>query len=181
MLGPPVAEPPLLESFEFDFAGDPRCLGVKDFNHPVRHTVYDSHGRKASVQQNVTVRPVAYRVDEGASTTLSFTSQLLAPPPDGRARGQIVVNAMALPPSDNASAARHELRVTEGTVSIALTLLTAAPPGSYWELDFTSSANVAPGSLRAETGAVAASGERRIVLRLNGDRGETMRLRLTIR
>ncbi len=181
MLGPPVPEPPLLESFEFDFEADPRCRGNKTFNHPVRHTVYDRYGRKASVQQNVAVRPATYRVDEGASTTLAFTSQLVAAPPDGRARGQIAVNGVALPPSDSASASRHELRVAEGSVPIELTLLTEVPPGSYWVLDFSSSANVAAGSLRAERGAVAASGERRIVLRLSGDRGETMRLRLTVR
>jgi hypothetical protein len=182
MLGPPVPEPPQVESFTFDFKADPRCLGPMSFNYPVRLTVFDSLGRSDSVQQNVTVQPGAtYRTDEGTSAILSFESQLAAVPPDGSARGQIVVNGARLPPSDNASASRHEVRVGAGIVRIEVTLLTPVSPGSLWELDFSSSASLVAGSLKPEAGATVGAGGRRIVFRLNGDRGETFRLRLSVR
>jgi hypothetical protein len=182
MLGPPVPAPPQQESFEFDFTADPRCRGTMSFNHPVRLTVFDGLGRSDSVQQNVTVQPGArYRADEGTSSILSFESQLAAVPPDGSARGQIVVNGARLPPSDNASPSRHEVRVGAGIVRIEVTLLTQVPPGSLWELDFSSSASLVAGSLKPEAGATVGADERRIVFRLNGDRGETFRLRLSVR
>jgi len=182
MLGPPVPAPPQQESFEFDFTADPRCRGTMSFNHPVRLTVFDSLGRSDSVQQNVTVQPGAtYRADEGTSAILSFESQLAALPPDGSARGQIVVNGARLAPSDNASASRHEVRVGAGIVRIEVTLLTPVSPGSLWELDFSSSASLVAGSLKPEAGATVGADERRIVFRLNGDRGETFRLRLSVR
>jgi hypothetical protein len=182
MLGPPVPEPPQAESFTFNFEADPRCRGTMSFNYPVRLTVFDSLGRSDSVQQNVTVQSGAtYRTDEGTSAILSFESQLAAVPPDGRARGQIVVNGARLPPSDNASASRHEVRVGAGIVRIEVTLLTPVSPGSLWELDFSSSASLVAGSLKPEAGATVGAGERRIVFRLNGDRGETFRLRLSVR
>jgi hypothetical protein len=182
MLGPPVPEPPQAESFTFNFEADPRCRGTMSFNYPVRLTVFDSLGRSDSVQQNVTVQSGAtYRTDEGTSAILSFESQLAAVPPDGRARGQIVVNGARLPPSDNASASRHEVRVGAGIVRIEVTLLTPVSPGSLWELDFSSSASLVAGSLKPEAGATVGAGGRRIVFRLNGDRGETFRLRLSVR
>jgi len=182
MLGPPVPAPPQEESFTFDFEADPRCRGTMSFNHPVRLTVFDSLGRSDSVQQNVTVQPGAtYRTDEGTSAILSFESQLAAVPPDGSARGQIVVNGARLAPSDNASASRHEVRVGAGIVRIEVTLLTPVSPGSLWELDFSSSASLVAGSLKPEAGATVGADERRIVFRLNGDRGETFRLRLSVR
>jgi hypothetical protein len=182
MLGPPVPEPPLAESFTFDFTDDPRCRGSKSFNHPVRHTVFDRYGRKASVQQNVTVRPAAaVQTENGRSATLAFQSRLAAPPMDGRARGLIVVNGAILPAQDNSSPSKHSVRVDEGVVRIELTLQTAVAPGSLWELDFSASAALVPGSVRAETGMVASAEDRRIVLRLNGDRGESLRIRLEVR
>jgi hypothetical protein len=182
MLGPPVPDPPLAESFTFDFAADSRCRGSKSFNHPVRHTVFDRYGRKANVQQNVTVRPgAAFHADTGGSATLSFQSRLAAPPMDGRARGLIVVNGAILPPQDNSSPSKHSVRVDEGVVRIELTLQTAVAPGSLWELDFSSSAAIVPGSLRAEAGMVASSDNGRIALRLSGDRGESLRIRLEVR
>ncbi len=182
MLGPPVPAPPPIESFEFSFAADPRCRGTMSFNHPVRLTVFDSLGRSDSVQQNVTVQSgVTYRTDVGMSAVLSFKSQLLALPPDGSARGQIVVNGARLPPSDNASASLHEVRVGAGIVRIEATLLTRVSPGSLWELDFSSSAGLVAGSVKVEGGAVVGADERRIVFRLNGDRGETLRLRVEVR
>ena len=182
MLGPPVPAPPPFESFEFSFAADPRCRGTMSFNHPVRLTVYDGSGRSDSVQQNVTVQSgTTSRTDDGTSSILSFRSQLAAQPPDGRARGQIVVNGARLPPSDNASASRHEVRVGAGIVRIEVTLLTQVPPGSLWELDFSSSESLVAGSLKPQGGAVVGADGRRIVFRLNGDRGETLRLRLELR
>ncbi len=182
MLGPPVPEPPQVESFTFNFEADPRCRDTMSFNHPVRLTVFDSLGRSDSVQQDVTVQSGAtYRTDEGTSAILSFSSRLSAVPPDGRARGQIVVNGVRLPPSDNASASRHELRVRAGIVRIEVTLLTPVSPGSFWELDFSSNASLVAGSLKPEAGAAVGADERRIVFRLNGDRGETFRLRLSLR
>jgi len=152
------------------------------FNHPVRLTVFDSLGRSDSVQQNVTVQSgVTYRTDDGMSAVLSFKSRLLALPPDGSARGQIVVNGARLPPSDNASASLHEVRVGAGMVRIEATLLTRVSPGSLWELDFSSSAALVAGSVKPEGGAVVGADERRIVFRLNGDRGETLRLRVEVR
>jgi len=152
------------------------------FNHPVRLTVFDSLGRSDSVQQNVSVRPGAtLRTDEGASSILSFKSRLVALPADGSVRGQIVVNGAPLAPGDNGSASRHEVRVGAGLVRIEATLSTPASPGSLWELDFSSSAGLVAGSLRPEGGAVVSADERRIVFRLNGDRGESVRLRVTIR
>ena len=182
MLGPPVPEPPQTESFRFDFEGDPRCLGTMSFNYPVRLTVFDSLGRSDSVQQNVSVQPgLAYRTDDGTSTILSFKSQLAALPPDGSVRGRIAVNGAAIPPLDNAAASRHEVRVGAGIVRIEVTLLTPAPPGSFWELDFSSSESLVAGSLKPEAGVAVRNGENRIVFRLNGDRGETFRLRLSVR
>ena len=182
MLGPPVPEPPQVESFTFDFAADPRCQGTMSFNHPVRHTVFDGLGRSDSVQQNVSVRPGATsRTDEGASAVLSFRSRLVALPSDGSAGGQILVNGAPLPPSDNSSASQHEVRVAAGVVRIEATLSTPVPPGSLWELDFSSTAGLVAGSLRSEGGAVAVADDRRIVFRLGGDRGESFRLRVAIR
>jgi len=182
MLGPPVPEPPQVESFTFNFEADPRCRGSMSFNHPVRLTVFDGLGRSDSVQQNVSVRPGAtYRTEDRTSAILSFKSQLAALPPDGSARGQIVVNGARLPPSDNASASRHEVRVGTGTVRIEVTLLTPVSPGSLWELDFSSSKDLVAGSVKPEGGAVVGAEERRIVFRLNGDRGETFRLRVEVR
>ena len=181
MLGPPVPEPPQVESFTFNFEADPRCRGTMSFNHPVRLTVFDSLGRSASVQQNVSVQPGAtYRTDGGTSGILSFKSQLAALPADGRARGQIVVNGVRLAPSDNASASRHAIRVGVGIVRIEATLLTPVTPGSLWELDFSSSASIVPGSLKAEGGATVGAADGRIAFRLNGDLGETLRLRLEV-
>jgi hypothetical protein len=182
MLGPPVPEPPQVQSFTFDFAADPRCRGTTSFNHPVRLTVFDSLGRSDAVQQNVSVRPGStLRGDEGASAILSFQSRLVALPADGSARGQIAVNGARLAPSDNSSASLHEVRVGAGVVRIEATLSTPVSPGSLWELDFSSSASLVAGSLKAEGGAVVGADERRIVFRLRGDRGETFRLRVTIR
>jgi hypothetical protein len=182
MLGPPVTEPPQVESFTFNFEADPRCTGTMSFNYPVRLTVFDSLGRSESTQQNVTVQSgTTSRTNDGTSTTLSFRSQLAAQPPDGRARGQIMVNGARLPPSDNASASRHEVRVGAGTVRIEVTLLTPVSPGSFWELDFSSSEGLVAGSVKPEGGAVVGADERRIVFRLNGDRGETFRLRVEVR
>jgi len=182
MLGPPVPEPPQAESFTFDFAADPRCRGTMSFNYPVRLTVFDSLGRSDSVQQNLSVRPGAtLRTDDGASAVLSFHSRLVALPADGSARGQILVNGAPLAPSDNSSASRHEVRVGAGVVRIEATLSTVAAPGSLWELDFSSSEGLVAGSLRPEGGAVVSADERRIVFRLNGNRGETFRLRVAIR
>lgn len=152
------------------------------FEHPVRLTVIDSLGRSDSVQQNVSVRPgAALRTDEGASAVLSFRSRLVALPADGSAGGQLLVNGAPLAPSDNSSASQHEVRVGAGVVRIEARLSTAVPPGSLWELDFSSSAGLVAGSLRPEAGAVVSSEERRIVFRLNGDRGESFRLRVAIR
>jgi hypothetical protein len=92
-----------------------------------------------------------------------------------------MVNGARLPPSDNASASRHEVRVGAGNVRIEVTLLTQVPPGSFWELDFSSSEGLVAGSLKPEGGAVVGADERRIVFRLNGDRGETFRLRVEVR
>jgi hypothetical protein len=183
MLGPPVPEPPQVESFTFNFEADSRCRDTMSFNHPVRLTVFDSLGRSDSVQQNVTVQSGAtYRTDDGTSSTiLAFGSQLAAPPADGRARGQIVVNGARLPPSDNSSASRHEVRVGVGIVRIEVTLLTQVPPGSLWELDFSSSTSLVAGSLKPEAGTTVGADGRRVVFRLNGDRGETFRLRLSVR
>ncbi len=181
MLGPPVPEPPQVESFTFNFEADPRCQGTMSFNHPVRLTVFDSLGRNASVQQNVSVRPGAtYRRDGGASVILSFKSQLAALPANGNARGQIAVNGVRLAPSHNASASRHEIRVGVGIVRIEAALLTPVTPGSLWEIDFSSSAGIVPGSLRAEGGATVGAADDRITFRLNGDLGETLRLRLEV-
>jgi hypothetical protein len=182
MLGPPVPEPPQVDNFTFSFEADPRCRGTTNFSHPVRLTVYDAAGRSASVQQNVSVRPGATeRTTDGATAKLSFKSQLAALPRDGRARGQIVVNGARLPPSDNGSAQRLELGVGAGVVQIEVTLLTPVPPESFWELDFSSSETLVAGSLRSEAGSVIASDGRRIVFRLSGDRGETLRLSLSVR
>jgi hypothetical protein len=182
MLGPPVPEPPPLDRFEFSFASDPRCRGTKSFNYPVRHTVYDRSGRSARIQQNVTVQSgLLYGTDDGESATVSFESRLAALPADGRARGQIAVNGVGLSPSHSASPSRHDVAVGAGTVRIELTVLTPVAPGSLWELDFSSSASLVPGSLKPEAGGVAAADDRRVVFRLNGDRGETLRLRLSVR
>ncbi len=183
MLGPPVpASPPPIPAFQFDFEGDPRCEGTMSFNHPVRLTVFDDLGRSASVQQNVIVLPgMTYRTDDAASASLSFQSRLLALPADGSAQGQIMVNGAVLPPSDDRSAARHEVQVGTGIVRIQAVLTTAVGPGSLWELDFSTSESLVSGSLRAEAGSVVGLEERRIVFRLSGDRGETFRLRLAVR
>jgi hypothetical protein len=182
MLGPPVPEPPQVESFTFSFEADPRCRGTMIFNHPVRLTVYDEFGGSDSDQQNVSVRSAATsRTDDGSSAILSFRSHLATLPPIESARGQIVVNGMKLPPSSGASPTAHELRVRAGTVQIEAVLLTRVAPGSLWELDFSSSESVIPGSLRPEWGSVASADGRRIVFRLNGDRGDTFRFRLEAR
>ncbi len=182
MLGPPVPEPPQVESFSFSFEADPRCQGTMTFNHPVRLTVYDGFGGSGSVQQNVSVRSGASsRTDGGASAILSFRSLLATQPPNENARGQIVVNSMRLLPSSGASPTTHEMRVRAGTVQIEVTLVSGVTAGSLWELDFSSSESVVPGSLRAESGAVSTAEPRRIVFRLNGDRGETFRFRLETR
>jgi hypothetical protein len=182
MLGPPVPEPRQIDHFTFDFASDPRCGGTRTFIYPVRLTVFDDLGRSDRVQQNVTVLSgPAYRTDDGGSAILSFASRLLTLPPDGSARGQILVNGQPLPPSDNRSATRHEMRVGTGSVRVQLTLMTPAAPGSLWELDFSSSVGLVSGSLRVESGSVAGGDDRRVLVRLNGDRGETIRLRLSLR
>jgi hypothetical protein len=182
MLGPPVPEPPPIESFTFNFEADPRCRGTMSFNHPVRLTVFDDLGRSDSVQQNVTVRTgTTYRTDDAQGAILSFTSQLAAVPADGRARGQIVVNGSQELTLDNASATRRDVRVGAGVVRVEATLLTPVPAGSLWQLDFSSSEGLVAGSLKAEEGALVGGDDRRVLFRLSGDRGETFRLRLLLR
>jgi hypothetical protein len=75
----------------------------------------------------------------------------------------------------------HEVRVDLGGRRIVTNLSTPVSPGSLWELDFSSSAGLVAGSLEPVGGAVVSADERRIVFRLSGDRGETFRLRVTIR
>ncbi|HEY7698899.1 MAG TPA: hypothetical protein VIE88_10815 [Vicinamibacteria bacterium] len=115
--------------------------------------------------------PVAFAI------ALSFAPSVAAQPVIEQ---EDAVNGARLRPSDNASAQRHQLGVGAGIVRIEITLLTPVPPGSFWELDFSSSERLIAGSLKAE-GGVAASDGRRIVFRLSGDRGETFRPSLSVR
>ncbi len=152
------------------------------FNHPVRLTVYDADGGSDSVQQNVSVRSGASsRTNDDASVRLSFRSLLATQPPNENAHGQIAVNGMRLATSNGASRTTHELRVRAGTVQVEVVLLTQVTPGSLWELDFSSSESIIAGSFLPEAGVVASADDRRIVFRLNGDRGERFRLRLEVR
>jgi hypothetical protein len=179
MLGPPVPPPPATKSFTFSFAADPRCGAEAVFNHPVRLTVFDQFGQSASVQENVAVKSGA-ALREGLAR-VDFESRLVALPPDGRVRGQLAANGALLPPETSASPARHSVSVSGRYLRIEGVLATAAPEGTFWELDFGSSAAVVPGSLQVEMGTAAGRGERQIVLRLAGVEGERFRIRLEIR
>lgn len=184
MLGSPVPDPPPDPSFTFSFDADPRCLGSQEFNRPVRLTVYDYEGRSASIQQNVLVRPgTSYRQERSPGTRLSFESQLVALPSDGSVRGQVLVDHSPLPPLDNASPSRYEVAVGVGAneVLIEALLVTPAPAQSLWEMDFSSTEAVVPGSFRPERGTVVSATGRRIVFRLNGGAGEVLRFRVELR
>jgi hypothetical protein len=182
MLGPPVPDPPATKSFSFSFEADPRCRESKEFNHPVRLTIYDELDRSASIQQNISVKPGgALRSQAGEAVRLRFTSQLVAMPADGSIRGQLRVNGLPLPPGSNATTELHDVWVRSGAVVLEAATLTRAPEGSQWVLDFTSSENVLPESISVTMGTIASVEGRRIVLRLRGDGGEVLRLRLETR
>lgn len=181
MLGPPVPEPPASESFTFDFNADPRCRDQMEFNRPVRLTVYDAAGASDSTQENVRiVSGSTYRATVAQSARLRFETFLAAPAPGAAVRGQIQVDEGPLIPLVNGQHVPLEARPSRGSVTVTASLLTPAPAGSYWELDFTASDGVVPGSLRVEQGDVASASDRRVVLRLSGEPGEVIRLRLQI-
>jgi hypothetical protein len=182
MLGPPVPDPPATESFTFSFDADPRCRESNDFNHPVRLTVYDELGRSASVQDNISVKPGApLKFWHEETLGLRFKSHLIAMAAEGNIRGQIWVNGSPLPPSDNGAPRVHHVQVRAGSVVIEAAALTRVPAGTLWELDFSSSEAVVPGSLSVSMGTVASLDARRVVLRLDGDGGERLLLRLETR
>jgi hypothetical protein len=179
MLGPPVPEPPQAESFTFSFDADPRCRREKSFNHPVRLTVYDRTGRIARVQKDVTVRSAEASSTEDVG--LAFKSVVATFPPIERAVGRVVVNGVQLAPTTGAFPALYETRVRTGTIRIEAVLASPVAPGSLWELDFSSSERMVPGSLRPESGAVVSADDRRVVFRLEGNPGESVRVRLEAR
>jgi hypothetical protein len=185
MLGPPpVPEPPQVPRFTFAFDADPRCAGTNDFNRPVRLTVYDADGGSAAVQENVLVRPgprASVRPEPSSVTRLSFESELVATPADGSVRGRVLVEGSPLALTDNGSPLLYEIGVGEREISVEASLLTPAPAGSLWVMDFSATDRVIPGSLRVERGTVSSVTERRIAFRLSGLAGETMRFRLELR
>jgi hypothetical protein len=182
MLGPPVPEPPQVESFTFSFEADARCRGTMTFNHPVRLTVYDESGRSDSAQQNVTVRSSAASLtDDGATALLSFRSRVIPFAPLEGSLGRMIVNGTQLQPIAGAFPTAYQVAVGRGVVRIEAEVLNEIAPGSLLELDFSASEHIVPGSLRPESGAVVSADQRRIVFRLDGGRGESLRFRLEAR
>ncbi len=180
MLGPPVPAPvpspqSNTEVFTFDFAGDPRCAGANDFNRPVRLTVTDSLGRSAQIQKNVSVQPGSTL--KTSTRRVVIRSNLTAQPPDGSVSGQVLVNGVALPLTNNQGP--HELRadIASEEAVIEAILQTRAAPGTLWEFELAASPGSRYQHIQSMSGTAIIVGRARIVFRLEGREGERVRFR----
>jgi len=96
----------------------------------------------------------------------SFTSRLELPPPDGSARGQVLLNGTALHETNNAAPFRHHLNGQEGRNTVEARLVSGTGEGQ-WVFNFAGAPHFVDGSLAVESGQVIAQGSDRIVFRVS--------------
>lgn len=174
MLGPPVpASPPDAPSFDFDFTGDPRCVGASPFNRPVRLTVFDAGSTSEELQEDVSVVPTpTSRIPD---ETISMRSRLMVTAEAGEITGMLSVDGRSLGPPVGGIATVHQLPMRPGEQRIVGQVLGRAPPGTLWRFDFPRPVRVV-----VRQGATLSLTDRTVVFRLEGRSGERIEFGLRL-
>ncbi len=118
----------------------------------------------------------AQRAHERAIAS-SLTSALESPPPDGRLKGQVTINAQQTDPTDNSSPFRHPYSGLSGENTVEALLVSGEAQEGRWRFDFRESANFEPGSIRVDSGQVISIGPQEVVFRVTGTAGLRIRFR----
>jgi hypothetical protein len=130
-------------------------------------TVVGSVGQTDSKSQGVNIDLKTFPEQGGIQS--SFTSLL-----ETGAHGFVTLNQTRTDTTTASRPFRHELRGVSGKNTIEAHVQPSGAEG-LWKFDFSSSARLVPGSLRAESGGLAVLDARTIVFRLTGDSGERIR------
>jgi hypothetical protein len=142
-------------------------------NITVQLTVVGSAGQTDAKSQGVRIDLKTSGERDGLRT--SFTSSLAIPPDERGARGFIVLNSARVDASSSTEPVSHVFRGYAGQNTLEAYTETVVRGGGFWKFDFSSADHFAAGSLRVETGNVAAMDGRSIVFRLSGSPGERVR------
>jgi hypothetical protein len=139
----------------------------------VQLTVVGSSGQTDSIGQGVRIDLRAPGDREGLRTSL--LSALSTPLQEKDARGFVRLNDSRIDQTSSSGPVSHVFRGYVGQNTLEAYTETEVRGGGFWKFDFSSAAHFTPGSLRVETGTVAAKDERAIVFRLSGSPGERVR------
>jgi hypothetical protein len=139
----------------------------------IQLTVVGSSGQTDSIGRGVNIDLRARGDREGLRT--SFLSALSTPPGERSARGFIRINDSRVDETSSSGPATHVFRGMVGKNSIEAYTGSGIRGEAFWKFELSSADHFTPGSLRVETGTVAAMDGRAVTFRLSGSPGERVR------
>ena len=151
-------------------------VGSHSINAAVGGGTTDPNTGNNQASQSTQVTSTQRTTDDGGRV-LDLLSTLDVRPLDGRIRARITVNDAASEETSNTGIRPHAFRAQPGENRVAAQVQIGESDSGTWRLDFSTTRNFVPGSLRAQSGRVVSQDANSITFALDG---ETNDLRFTL-